>query len=137
MDYSTFPEREKLSDCPVCMMRYDNPVQFRNCGHSLCLNCANSLRQNHPPRDNPNAFCEPWTCPVCRTGYTPGMWQPNLALRAVLALVDRYPNNDAMMEGVFKEHREKTEQMEKDVQAALETRVRLSHCAVSTVAHSL
>ncbi len=57
-----------------------------------------------------------------------------MALKAICDLVDRYPDNDAIMQEVHKTHEHRREQMKNELEAALRTRYRLMHRAVGTVA---
>ena len=110
-------DREKLMQCAICFSALDNPVQLNSCSHSFCLTCISAVPQNRPPEGNPNAPFHLWTCPECRTPYTPFLWQANVAAERMVQVVKKYENSDAIVHAMKKEHADHVATLKADIEA--------------------
>ena len=47
------------TDCPICLEPFSAPIFILNCGHNLCGECVDNLKNQDEDDDE-------WPCPICR-----------------------------------------------------------------------
>ena len=47
------------TDCPICLEPFSAPIFILNCGHNLCGECVENLKNQDEDDDE-------WPCPICR-----------------------------------------------------------------------
>ena len=47
------------TDCPICLEPLSAPIFILNCGHNLCGECVDNLKNQDEDDDE-------WPCPICR-----------------------------------------------------------------------
>ena len=47
------------TDCPICLEPFSAPIFILNCGHNLCGECVETLKNQDEDDDE-------WPCPICR-----------------------------------------------------------------------
>ena len=52
-------KREMDTDCPICLEPFSAPIFILNCGHNLCGECVENLKNQDEDDDE-------WPCPICR-----------------------------------------------------------------------